>query len=290
MCVCVYVCVGMLPDDCAHLVPIQVQKPLAVTTKMHLLNNSILLENQIQNMTKVPLALHLIKLEPTPYYACEDLAADPATAPAAGLEEDATVFGADVVLRAGDVRQFVFKLVPRSGFLNPMDKSSSDLGRLEMAWKTSFGEPGRLHSLVNMQQWKLPPSQDVVIRPCRVPDTATVETPFTVELQVVNNKAEAIHLQLDVDLPLDGPILHCGAARDAEIGVLAAGAQHTVRTQLIALELGLWSISSAHVSVVEVDPHTKAGATRKYPLAHTIHVLVQGPDAVLEADTFQHLR
>jgi len=42
------------------------------------------------------------------------------------------------VLRAGDVRQFVYKLVPRAGFLNASDKACFDLGRLEMAWKVVF--------------------------------------------------------------------------------------------------------------------------------------------------------
>jgi hypothetical protein len=61
---------------------------------------------------------------------------------------DIEVFGAESVLRAGDVRQFVYKLEPRAGFLNASDKSCLDLGRLEMAWKTGVGEPGRLNSYV----------------------------------------------------------------------------------------------------------------------------------------------
>jgi len=53
----------------------QVQKPLSVTTKLHMLNKTILLENQIQNMTKAPLSLDAIKFEPTPHYTREDLTA-----------------------------------------------------------------------------------------------------------------------------------------------------------------------------------------------------------------------
>ena len=57
-------------------------------------------------------------------------------------------------MRAGDVRQFVYCLVPRSGVLNPSDNASFDLGRLEMAWRTTLGEPGRLHSLVCVPELK----------------------------------------------------------------------------------------------------------------------------------------
>ena len=54
--------------------------------------------------------------------------------------------GAESVLRAGDVRQFVYKLVPRAGFLNASDKACFDLGRLEMAWKV-LSLPASLLSL-----------------------------------------------------------------------------------------------------------------------------------------------
>ena len=55
----------------------QVQKPLSVTTKLQFLNNSILLENQIQNMTKASLALDAIKFEPTAHYIRHDLTQGP---------------------------------------------------------------------------------------------------------------------------------------------------------------------------------------------------------------------
>jgi hypothetical protein len=51
-------------------------------------------------------------------------------------------YGAGNLVQAGDVRQFVYKLVPRSGLLNPRDKSTLDLGRLEMAWKVSRDAAG----------------------------------------------------------------------------------------------------------------------------------------------------
>lgn len=143
----------------------QVQKPLSVTTKLHFLNNTILLENQIQNMTKAALSLGVIKFEPTAHYSRQDLTiADPEHEP--GDAKDVPLFGAETVVRPGDVRQFVFRLVPRSGILNASDKASFDLGRLEMAWQTCLGEPGRLHSLVNMQQWKLPAAQVIETWTC----------------------------------------------------------------------------------------------------------------------------
>ena len=52
--------------------------------------------------------------------------------------------------------------------------------------------------------------QDVVVTPGKVPESVTIETPFMIELTVVNNKTEALYLELCLDLDLNGPIVHCG--------------------------------------------------------------------------------
>ena len=43
-------------------------------------------------------------------------------------------------------------VVAGGGRLDPTDKRVEELGRLEMSWKTLLGEPGRLHSVVSLQQ------------------------------------------------------------------------------------------------------------------------------------------
>jgi len=48
--------------------------------------------------------------------------------------EQVRVYGGESVLRPGDVRQFVYQLVPRADSLPAAHKSWFDLGRLEMAW------------------------------------------------------------------------------------------------------------------------------------------------------------
>jgi hypothetical protein len=152
-----------------------------------------------------------------------------------------------------------------------------DLGRLEMGWKTGLGEPGRLHSIVNMQQWKLPPPQDLVLTATRVPDCVQVETPFTIELRVLNNTSEPRHLTLVLDLDLNGPILDCGGSAHKALGTLAPGAQHCVKAELMAMQQGLCHLAASQISVVEVN--SKMGAKDKYQLAHPLHVLVHPPHA-----------
>jgi len=52
--------------------------------------------------------------------------------------EQVRVYGGESVLRPGDVRQFVYQLVPRADSLPAAHKSWFDLGRLEMAWMVSL--------------------------------------------------------------------------------------------------------------------------------------------------------
>ena len=47
---------------------------------------------------------------------------------------------------------FFIVVAAGGGRLDPADKRVEELGRLEMSWKTLLGEPGRLHSVVSLQQ------------------------------------------------------------------------------------------------------------------------------------------
>lgn len=62
---------------------------------------------------------------------------------------------ASCILKPAEIRQFVYKLSPVTGFVDPQSKRTCELGRLEMRWRGGMGEPGRLHTLVNMSQWKV---------------------------------------------------------------------------------------------------------------------------------------
>ena len=134
----------------------QVQKPLSVTTKLHVMRDAVFLENQIQNQTRAPLLLARVAFAPSAHYTLTDLsdfapaapaAARPPGAPAAAEGADEEALGAECHLRPGDVRQLLYRLAPAGGGrLDPADPRGEELGRLEMAWRTLLGEPGRLHA------------------------------------------------------------------------------------------------------------------------------------------------
>jgi hypothetical protein len=226
----------------------QVQKPLSVTTKLHFTDKSIFLENQIQNITKQPLYLSLIKFESAAHYQRDDLSdvsgcdshdargRDGSQGEGGGAER---IYGVEAHLGPGDVRQYLYKLTPKSGVFDPHEKKMEDLGRLEMSWKTSMGEPGRLHSLVNLLQWKLPPKQLVCLTPSRVPHSVESQVPFTIEWEVENRSGRPMELSFDTSMThgLMGPILPLGQCT-YPLGVVQPGAKHTVETQYVALETG----------------------------------------------------
>jgi hypothetical protein len=226
----------------------QVQKPLSVTTKLHFTDKSIFLENQIQNITKQPLYLSLIKFESAAHYQRDDLSdvsgcdshdargRDGSEGEGGGAER---IYGVEAHLGPGDVRQYLYKLTPKSGVFDPHEKKMEDLGRLEMSWKTSMGEPGRLHSLVNLMQWKLPPKQLVCLTPSRVPNSVESQVPFTIEWEVDNRSGRPMELNFDTSMThgLMGPILPLGQCT-YPLGLVQPGAKHKIETQYVALETG----------------------------------------------------
>jgi len=252
----------------------QVQKPLSVTTKLHFLQNSIFLENQIQNTTRAPLFLDTVKFEPTSHYTridLNDLTTSRDDDPSKQQHKEVPLRGAETFLKPGDVRQFLYQLVPQRGFINPADKKMEDLGRLEMAWKSAFGEPGRLHSMVNMQQWKLPPTDDVHITVAKVPSKVYLESPFTLELRVINVKAELVSLLVETNLDPSGAISIFGVT-ESEATVLPLGAEATVRIDLIALTAGLRTISAHQICLLDES------SRKKFHLAHDLQIWILPSD------------
>jgi len=274
ICIASYLDTNNIEKKVKQYFKFNVHKPLSVTTKLHLLHRSVFLENQIQNVTKAPLFLHAIKFEPHANYIRTDLND---LQPPQGAEEEReqedeegsdNLFGLETMLRAGDVRQFLYQLTPKDPLLSPSDKGLEELGRLEMSWKCAMGEAGRLHSLVNLQQWKLAPPQDIIVAPHRVPQAVQLETPFTILLRVLNTSPVPVTLSLHVGLDLTGALVDCGC--DNAPFTLPPRGETKVKAELMALVPGLRAVNTHDIALIE-----EGGA--RYGLSSAIHLLVSSP-------------
>ncbi|TFK55011.1 DUF974-domain-containing protein [Heliocybe sulcata] len=132
-----------------------VTNPLSVKTKVHtprsptaLLSREererVFLEVHIQNMTQEALWFERI------YFECSEgwTAYDTSTIPSKSSEHQETVFdGSSALMQPQDMRQYIYILTPAHIPEFPIAHSPGaviPLGRLDISWRSSFGEPGRL--------------------------------------------------------------------------------------------------------------------------------------------------
>ncbi|KDQ60595.1 hypothetical protein JAAARDRAFT_554549 [Jaapia argillacea MUCL 33604] len=139
-----------------------VTNPLSVKTKVHtprspsallsaIERERIFLEVHIQNMTQEALSFERIRFECTDGWHANDVAdEDRAT-------EDMIFSGSMALMQPQDTRQYIYILTPSSLPSFPITHppgSIIPLGRLDISWRSSFGEPGRL--LTSMLSRRIP--------------------------------------------------------------------------------------------------------------------------------------
>lgn len=132
-----------------------VTNPLSVRTKVHVPRSAsavssfverekIFLEVHIQNLTQEPLWIEQLQFLPMDGWKVLD---------------DGSFPGSLTILQSQDITQFVFTLFPVTVSLLPTAHapgSTIPLGRLDIAWRSSMGEPGRL--LTSVLTRRIPPA------------------------------------------------------------------------------------------------------------------------------------
>ncbi|KAL1730310.1 hypothetical protein EV714DRAFT_211348 [Schizophyllum commune] len=149
-----------------------VTNPLSVKTKVHTpkspsaqLSTSerdkIFLEVHIQNLTQEPLWFERMLLEPVDGWDVEDTNLG-------STEEDGIFTGTTALMGPQDMRQYIYIMSPQSPPRIPVVHSPGSiipLGRLDIAWRSSFGEPGRLLTSMLSRRIPLPPAPPPVAPP-----------------------------------------------------------------------------------------------------------------------------
>ncbi|KAH7341393.1 hypothetical protein B0J17DRAFT_714577 [Rhizoctonia solani] len=142
-----------------------VSNPLSVRTKVHtprspsaLLNkierNKVFLEVHVQNLTAKPLYFEKIQFECAEGWVLAD------STPKALLDSGSKVN--EISLRSQDTRQYLYILTPTPAATPSFPITYPPgtiiaLGRLDMSWRSSFGEPGRLLTSMLSRKIPLPP-------------------------------------------------------------------------------------------------------------------------------------
>lgn len=126
--------------------------PLSVKTKVHLPRSpsallsisekqKVFLEVHIQNLTQDALWFQRIGFECADGWNVEDINTT------RGDSQDGLLTGDSSLMQPQDMRQYIYILVPKVVPDFPVTHTPGtviSLGRLDIAWRSSFGEPGRL--------------------------------------------------------------------------------------------------------------------------------------------------
>ncbi|KAF8906051.1 hypothetical protein CPB84DRAFT_1745251 [Gymnopilus junonius] len=145
-----------------------VTNPLSVKTKVHspkspsallspLEREKTFLEVHIQNLTQDAIVFERMRLECTDGWK----AIDGNIINDENGNETSIFNGSTALMQPQDMRQYVYTLVPKSVDLLPPTPAPGTiipLGRLDIFWRSSFGEPGRLLTSMLSRRIPLPPA------------------------------------------------------------------------------------------------------------------------------------
>ncbi|KAF5386937.1 hypothetical protein D9615_001712 [Tricholomella constricta] len=141
-----------------------VTNPLSVKTKVHIPRSpsavlspaerdKVYLEVHIQNLTQEPMLFERMHFECAEGWDVED-----ANVIDVDDDDDQQLFsGPQALMQPQDIRQYIYILTPKSTSLFPVSYAPGTvvpLGRLDIFWRSSFGEPGRL--LTSMLSRRIP--------------------------------------------------------------------------------------------------------------------------------------
>ncbi|KAH9043411.1 DUF974-domain-containing protein, partial [Lactarius pseudohatsudake] len=142
-----------------------VTNPLSVKTKVHVPRSpsaqlsakertKVFLEVHIQNLTSEPMWFERIVFEPAPEWDVQDTNLLP--------DGQRTLFsGAMAMMQPQDTRQYIYVLSESNPPSIPAQHAPGTilpLGRLDISWRSSFGEPGRLLTSMLSRRIPVPPN------------------------------------------------------------------------------------------------------------------------------------
>jgi len=247
----------------------QVLKPLEVKTKFYnATNDAVFLEAQVQNITNSPMCMENVSLEPSQYYSVKslnDVPTSKSTEDDAPTRDSTTTFGS-TYLNHEDTRQYLYLLTPKENLLKELkSKPYSPIGKLDIVWRTNFGESGRLQT---SQLQRIPPAeQDVKLVPKVIPDVVALEKQFHIKCRLENSGDAKMEVKLFLTNPEDSALLWCGISGKV-LGPLPPGAFLDLDLSLISIAPGLHTISGVRI----LDMNT----TKTYEFDDIAKILVYG--------------
>ncbi|XP_033210582.1 trafficking protein particle complex subunit 13 [Belonocnema kinseyi] len=220
------------PQSFRKFFKFQVVKPLDVKTKFYNAeSDEIYLEAQIQNLTAGPICLEKVALESSHLFTVTSLTKN---------EKDESIYGKVNLLDSGFSRQYLYCLKPQPSLLKDpkMMHNATNIGKLDIVWRSNLGERGRLQT--SQLQRMAPDYGDLRVTLKDIPADIHLEEPVNFKCHVVNTSERSMDIL--VSLQSNSSIAWCGIS-DTMLGPLKPGDSIYISLCLIPLDSGLITIA-----------------------------------------------
>ncbi|KAL6733410.1 hypothetical protein Aduo_004060 [Ancylostoma duodenale] len=208
-----------------------VGKPIDVKTKFYNAENSdVYLEAQIENTSATAMVLERVELEPSPNYTVTSIKSC----------DENELNG--MYLKPRDIRQFLFCLSPKD-IHNTVYKDMTNIGKLDMSWRTHMGERGRLQT--SPLQRIAPAHGDVRLSIENLPATVPVRKPFTVDCRLYNCCERSLDLRLEL-LNNSKSLVFCSISGIA-LGQVPPNGSVAFSVEALPIAIGFQSISGIRI-------------------------------------------
>ncbi|KAF7391266.1 trafficking protein particle complex subunit 13 [Vespula maculifrons] len=210
----------------------QVVKPLDVKTKFYNAeSDEVYLEAQIQNLTVGPICLEKVSLESSHLFSVSTLNKN---------EKGECIYGKINLLDSGCSRQYLYCLKPQLSLQKDpkMMHNATNIGKLDIVWKSNLGERGRLQT--SQLQRMAPEYGDLRVIMKDIPLKVYLEEQVNLNCHITNTSERSMDLLLSLES--SDSIAWCGIS-DKIIGTLKPGTSIDVPLSLIPLDTGITIIS-----------------------------------------------
>ncbi|KAK2579027.1 hypothetical protein KPH14_002821 [Odynerus spinipes] len=210
----------------------QVVKPLDVKTKFYTAkSDEVYLEAQIQNLTDGPICLEKVSLESSHLFSVSTLNKN---------EKGESIYGKVNLLDCGCSRQYLYCLKPQMSLQKDpkMMHNATNIGKLDIVWKSNLGERGRLQTC--QLQRVAPEYGDLRVTIKDIPLEVYLENQVDLKCHITNTSERSMDLLLSLES--SDSIAWCGIS-DKMSGTLKPGTSIDIPLSLIPLNTGIIIIS-----------------------------------------------
>uniref|UniRef100_A0A7E4W704 Trafficking protein particle complex subunit 13 n=1 Tax=Panagrellus redivivus TaxID=6233 RepID=A0A7E4W704_PANRE len=216
-----------------------VNPPIDVRTKFYNaednLNNDVYLEAQIRNLCPSAIVLEKVTLDAVEAYICREIR------PPASTDEVGNVY-----LPAKSVRQYLFCLTPNTSDNSLVHyRGLTTIGKLDMCWRSSMGEKGRLQTSALSRV--TPGHGELRLTIEQIPGMVPVLQPFVISCKLYNCSERPLDLVLSLDGSLQPDIVFCSTSGQ-HLGQVAPSKTVQFSLNAFATAAGLKSISGLRIT------------------------------------------